>query len=180
MLSLVGLSSNQLSPTTLKNVATHQKVDQAWETPSHADIPGLTAMHVQAMETSDADIVWQQVGMHHVLLQTVGRKSGNTHKVALPVWFDQNGHRIVVASFAGHPKDPSWFVNLRDRDANPEVFCRVQSGTFWSVAEILDGDDYSTNWDQLCDDRAWYRDYQARAGDRRIPLVRLPETRPAN
>jgi len=155
-----------------------QKVEQTWETPSHDEIPRISAMHVQAMETSDADEVWQQAGMHHVLLRTIGRKSGKEHKVALPYWRDPEGHRIVVASFAGFDQHPSWFVNLADRDANPEVLVKVQGGAFWSVPEILDGDEYTRIWGLLVADRAWYADYQART-DRRIPLVRLPETRPA-
>jgi deazaflavin-dependent oxidoreductase (nitroreductase family) len=153
-------------------------VEQTWETPSHDEIPRISAMHVQAMETSDADEVWQQAGMHHVLLRTIGRKSGKEHKVALPYWRDPEGHRIVVASFAGFDQHPSWFVNLADRDANPEVLVKVQGGAFWSVPEILDGDEYTRIWELLVADRAWYADYQART-DRRIPLVRLPETRPA-
>lgn len=154
-----------------------QKVEQDWETPSAEEIVTLTAAHVGAMEQFDVDEVWQQAGMHHVMLRTVGRKSGKEHKVALPFWRDADGHRIVVASYAGAEKDPSWFVNLSDRTANPEVYVRVQGGEFWSVPEILDGDDYATNWAGLVADRAWYTDYQAKT-DRRIPLVRLPETRP--
>ncbi len=157
---------------------TSQKVEQVWETPSAAEIVTLTAAHVEAMETMDIDEVWVQAGMHHVLLRTIGRKSGNEHKVALPYWRDRDGHRIVVASFAGAEKDPSWFVNLADRDANPEVYVKVQDGAFWSVPEILDGDDYMATWAGLVADRAWYTDYQAKTA-RRIPLVRLPETRPA-
>lgn len=155
-----------------------QKVEQVWVTPSHAEIIALTKQHVGAMETMDLDVVWVQAGMHHVLLSTVGRRSGTTHKVALPFWRDVNGQRIVVASFAGAPADPSWFVNMSDRSANPEVLCRVQNGQFWSVPEILEGEDYTTNWAALNADRAWYNDYQAKT-ERRIPLVRLPETRPA-
>ena len=49
---------------------------------------------------------------------------------------------------------------------------------FGSVPEILDGDDYTRTWAGLTADRAWYDDYQAKT-ERRIPLVRLPETRPA-
>jgi hypothetical protein len=49
---------------------------------------------------------------------------------------------------------------------------------FWSSPEILDGEDYERTWQGLTADRAWYNDYQAKT-DRRIPLVRLPETRPA-
>jgi deazaflavin-dependent oxidoreductase (nitroreductase family) len=130
------------------------------------------------METSDADNVWVWVGMHHVLLRTIGRRSGNEHKVALPFWLDPDGHRIVVASFAGAAKDPAWFLNLSDRTANPEALVRVQGGRFWSDPQVLDGDDYSRIWDLLVLDRPHYLDYKAKT-DRRIPLVRLREIRPA-
>jgi deazaflavin-dependent oxidoreductase (nitroreductase family) len=158
-------------------VTENQKVEQAWETPSLDEIPVLTRAHVGAMETTDVDAVWVQAGMHHVLLHTIGRKSGKEHKVALPFWRDAAGHPIVVASFAGAPKNPSWFVNLADRNANPEVRCTVQGGEYWSDHEILEGDDYDTVWSQLIADRAWYENYQGRT-ERRIPLVRLPQTRP--
>ena len=159
-------------------MADSQKVEQFWQTPSHDEIPVLTRAHVEAMETMDDDIVWVQAGMQHVLVHTIGRKSGNEHSVALPTWLDSTGDRIVVASFAGAKHDPSWFINLQDRAANPEVLCIVQRGRFWSVPEVLDGDDYDTIWALLTADRAWYNDYQAKT-ERRIPLVRLPETRPA-
>jgi deazaflavin-dependent oxidoreductase (nitroreductase family) len=155
-----------------------QRVEQAWETPPLDEIPKITRMHVGAMEQSDDDTVWSQAGMHHVLLRVIGRKSGKEQKVALPTWRDPQGHRIVVASFAGAPQHPAWFLNLRDRTANPEVLVRVQGASFWSRPEILDGDDYERTWAALTADRAWYRDYQAKT-DRRIPLVRLAETRPA-
>jgi deazaflavin-dependent oxidoreductase (nitroreductase family) len=126
------------------------------------------------METSDADDVWVWVGMEHVLLQTIGRRSGNQHKVALPFWRDQAGHRIVVASFAGAPTDPAWFLNLRDTTVNPEVLVRVQGGLFWTQAEILEGEDYTAIWDALVLDRPHYADYKTKT-DRHIPLVRLRE-----
>jgi deazaflavin-dependent oxidoreductase (nitroreductase family) len=151
-----------------------QKVEQVWETPSYEEIVTISAGHVQAMETSDDDAVWNVAGMHHVLLATVGRKSGKVHKVALPTWRDPDGHRIVVASMAGAPAHPSWFVNLRDRTANPTVHVRVQGGEYDCVPDILAGDEYDRTWKLLTADRAWYNDYQAKT-DRQIPLVRLPE-----
>jgi len=159
-------------------MATDQHVEQAWETPSQEEIPVITKMHVSALESSDDDAVWVQAGMHHVLLSTIGRKSGDTHKVALPFWRDPDGGRVVVASFAGATKDPAWFVNLADRSANPKVLVRVQGGSYWSEPEILDGDEYDRIWKLLNEDRAWYDNYQAKT-ERRIPLVRLPETNPA-
>jgi deazaflavin-dependent oxidoreductase (nitroreductase family) len=159
---------------------TDQYVEQVWETPTHEEIVQLTAAHVEAMESmDDVDEVWQQAGMHHVLLRTIGRKSGKEHKVALPTWRDPEGRRVVVASFAGSTAHPSWYLNLSDRDANSEVLVRAQGGNaFWSEPEILEGDEYDRIWALLTADRAWYDTYQAKT-DRRIPLVRLPETRPA-
>ncbi len=150
-----------------------------WETPTQDKIIELTAHHVAAMETMTEDIVWQQAGMHHVLIRTIGRKSGKEHKIALPAWIDAEGVRVVVASFAGAKNHPSWLFNIRDRDANPEVHCTVQTGAFWSVPEVLEGGDaHQALWDQLTADRAWYNNYQAKT-ERTIPLVRLPESRPA-
>jgi deazaflavin-dependent oxidoreductase (nitroreductase family) len=157
-------------------VSESQRVEQVWETPSLEEIPVISREHVKAMESSDDDAVWILAGMQHVLLRTIGRRSGDEHKVALPTWRDPRGRRIVVASYAGAPGHPSWYLNLRDRSANPDVLCRVQGHQYWSVPEILEGDEHDRTWQLLVADRAWYGGYQAKTS-RRIPLVGLPETR---
>ena len=154
---------------------TDQHVDQVWDTPSHSEIIELTKAHVEAMEMTNDDLVWVQAGMHHVLLTTIGRKTGNEHKVALPTWKNKDGDRIVVASFAGAIAHPSWFVNLKDKQANPKVKVQVQDGKYWSDAQILGSDERNETWRQLCADRAWYATYQGKT-DRVIPLVKLPVT----
>ncbi|MDI2125293.1 nitroreductase/quinone reductase family protein [Yinghuangia seranimata] len=155
-------------------MSTDQRNEEFIE-PSPDEIVAFTKEHVKGMEGSDEDEWWNVAGMLHVLIQTVGRKTGNVHKVALPYWEDKDGSRVVVASFAGAEKNPSWFVNLADKKANPTVLVRVQGGTYWSEAEVLDGDDYAATWAALIEDRAYYANYQTRC-ERRIPLVRLPET----
>jgi len=50
---------------------------------------------------------------------------------------------------------------------------------YWSDADVIDGAASTETWAGLTADRAWYNDYQAKT-NRRIPLVRLPETRPAD
>jgi deazaflavin-dependent oxidoreductase (nitroreductase family) len=147
-------------------------------TPSRDAIVEISRKHVAMMETSDADDVWVWAGMHHVLLRTIGRHSGNEHKVALPFWRDPQGDLIVVASFAGAANDPAWFLNLTDSRANPEVLVREQGGSYWSTPEVLDGESYTAIWELLVIDRPHYADYQTKT-DRRIPLVRLRELRPA-
>jgi len=155
-----------------------QKVIQDWETPSLEEIPVISRGHVAYMESTNDPAAWTQGGMTHVVLRTIGRRSGKEYKVALPVWLDEQGRRIVVASYAGAPQHPDWYLNLTDRRANPEVLCRVHDHAYWSDQQILDGEEYTRIWELLTADRAWYRDYQARTS-RRIPLVALPETRPA-
>jgi deazaflavin-dependent oxidoreductase (nitroreductase family) len=155
-----------------------QKAEQLWETPSLDEIPVISRGHVQALESATDSSVWSLAGMHHIVLTTVGRKSGNEHKVALPIWRDPQDVRVVVASFAGAPNHPAWYLNLADRAANPEVQVLAEAGPYWSVPDIPEGEDYERIWALLIEDRAWYRDYQAKTS-RRIPLVRLPETRPA-
>jgi deazaflavin-dependent oxidoreductase (nitroreductase family) len=165
-------------PAMTEPGAAPNQANEQFGEPPREEIPGISRQHVMAMEASDADEVWVLAGMHHVVLTTIGRKSGKVHKVALPFWLDPEGRRVVVASFSGAPHHPSWFVNLRDETANPEVHVRVQGGAFWAAPEILDDDDYERTWAGLTADRAYYNDYQTRTG-RRIPLVRLVEDRPA-
>lgn len=151
---------------------------EEFRTPSREGIVGISHKHVAMMESSDADDVWVWAGMHHLLLRTIGRHSGNEHKVALPFWREPDGHRIVVASFAGAPKDPAWFLNLSDRAANPDVLVRVQGATFRAEAQVLDGEDYERTWAALVADRPHYADYRSQT-ERVIPLVRIVEKGPA-
>lgn len=152
-----------------------QSADREFETPTKEQIVAISAKHVEMMESSDADDTWIWAGMQHVLLRTVGRKSGNVHKVALPFWRDASGQRIIAASFGGNPTDPAWFLNLSDRSANPDVAVKVQGASYRCVPQILEGEEYDEVWAGLVADRPWYADYVVKAGGRKIPLVRLPE-----
>jgi deazaflavin-dependent oxidoreductase (nitroreductase family) len=151
--------------------------NEAYTEPPRDKIPGISRMHVVAMEATSDDSVWIAAGMHHVILRTVGRKSGNEHKVALPFWRDVKGARIVVGSFSGAPQHPSWYLNLTGRAANPEVLVRAQDRAFWADAQILGGEEYERIWSALTTDRPFYVGYSTRT-ERRIPLVRLVELRP--
>ena len=163
--------SNDLPP----GESTDQHVVMEWETPTPEQIIEITKAHVEAMEASTDPAIWVSGGMHNVMLYTVGRRSGNIHRVALPFWRDPGGDRIVVGSFAGAAKDPAWVLNLRDREANPGVKVRTQHGLFWSRHQLLEGSEHAELWGLMTADRAFYADYQAKT-ERTIPLVRLPES----
>ena len=152
----------------------NQRIEQFWDTPTHDQIVEISHAHVEALEESNDDNVWQQVGMHHIILTTIGRRSGKEHKCALPIWRDEDGHRVVVGSFAGADKEPDWLANLRDKASNSEVKIRTQNSEYISTPEILEGLERDLLWNQLCEDRAWYNDYQERT-ERVIPLIRFSE-----
>ena len=152
----------------------NQRIEQFWDTPTHDQIVEISHAHVEALEASNDDNVWQQVGMHHIILTTIGRRSGKEHKCALPIWRDEDGHRVVVGSFAGADKEPDWLANLRDKASNSEVKIRTQNSEYVSTPEILEGLERDLLWNQLCEDRAWYNDYQERT-ERVIPLIRFSE-----
>ena len=145
--------------------------------PAQEDLVGITADHVARLEASDTDGAWNAFGMPHIVLTTIGRRSGELRKVALATWTEPTGHRIVAGTAAGRHTHPAWFLNLRDR-TEPEVHCRVQGRSFWSVPEIVEGAERDRLWEMLIADRPFFKDYQETI-ERTIPLVRLPETRPA-
>ena len=91
----------------MPEVQPESQKSEPFEEPPREQIPGISRGHVQYMESTDAEEAWCIAGMHHVVLHTIGRKSGNEHKVALPYWVDRDGYRIIVASFSGAPDHPA-------------------------------------------------------------------------
>jgi hypothetical protein len=69
--------------------------NEPFEEPPFEEISGISRMRA-AMETMDDDVVWVGAGMPGDRLH-VGRER-NEHKIVVPVWYDDDGHRIVVAS----------------------------------------------------------------------------------
>ena len=152
--------------------------NEEFDEPPFEDIAGVSRMHVGGMKVTDDDMVWVGAGMKQLLLRTVGRKSGNEHEVALPYWIDEDGERIVVASYAGAATHPAWYLNITDRDKNGEVWIKTQKAEFWAEPKVLDGADRERAWAELTADRPFYVNYQSRC-DRQLPLVKFLEKRPA-
>ena len=140
-------------------------------------IPWSTRLQVWIYEKTRGRVFTKSMRMHHLLLYTVGRKSGRTNTSCLPYWVDSGGQRIIVASLAGAPRHPAWFHNLADRAANPEVRVRDKRELFWARADVLRGEERERIWAALIVDRPFYARYQDRT-EREIPLVRIVETRP--
>ncbi len=105
-----------------------------------------------------------------MLLTTTGAKSGQAR--TLPLLYLNDGDAIIlIASNYGKTSHPAWYRNLV---ANPkvEVLAGKKSGTY-TATEITDPAERDRGWDLALDMYAGYGDYEGRAGDRTIPLVRL-------
>ena len=95
--------------------------------PPYEEIPGITRSHPAYLESTNEESAWLMAGMKSIILRTIGRKSGKVHKVVLPYWEDEGGHRIITASYAGGPVNPGWYHNLADREAGQDRVCSLSS-----------------------------------------------------
>ena len=105
-----------------------------------------------------------------MLLTTTGAKTGEPR--TLPLLYVTDGDRLIlIASNYGNTTHPAWYRNLV---ANPkvEVLAGKRSGTY-NATEITAPAERDRAWELALDMYAGYGDYEGRAGDRRIPLVRL-------
>ncbi len=105
-----------------------------------------------------------------MLLTTTGAKTGLPRQ--LPLLYAVDGDSlIVIASNYGRPGHPAWYRNLI---ANPdvEVLAGKHTGAY-TASEITDPAERAQAWEKALDVYAGYGDYESRAGERTIPLVRL-------
>ena len=109
-----------------------------------------------------------------LLLTTTGRKTGQPRTVAL-AHLASSATWVVIASFAGQPRHPGWWLNLLE---NP--IGRVQKGaTIVDVrAREAEGEERERLWAAICRQEQGFADYQTWTA-RRIPVVVLePRARP--
>jgi deazaflavin-dependent oxidoreductase (nitroreductase family) len=105
-----------------------------------------------------------------MLLTTTGAKSGQPR--SLPLGYVTDGDRLIlIASSYGSTSHPAWYRNVV---ANPkvEVLAGKRSGSY-VASEITDPDEREQAWTLVLDLYAGYADYEDRAGDRMIPLIKL-------
>lgn len=101
-----------------------------------------------------------------LLLTTTGRKSGRKRTVPL-LYLQDGGSFVIVASFAGSPTHPAWYLNL---EATPKVELQVGSQKLAGVARRASAEDKARLWPSLLAIYPQYADYQKRT-TRDIPLV---------
>jgi deazaflavin-dependent oxidoreductase (nitroreductase family) len=108
-------------------------------------------------------------GKQVLVIEVVGAKSGQPHRVPL-VYVTDGDDIVLIASKAGASSHPAWYHNLR---ANPvaTVWAKGRSGRY--RASVVEGPDYDRLWKKAAEYYSGYDVYKQRAGERKIPLVRL-------
>jgi len=125
-------------------------------------------VHPWLYEKSGGRIGGKAMGMPVLLLTTKGRKSGLPRKRTL-MYLPKGDACIVIASFAGEPRHPDWWLNL---EADPA--CEVRRGRQVSRmrAREAEGVEREELWKEAVEKEIGYAEYQTRTA-RRIPVVVL-------
>ena len=79
------------------------------------------------------------------LLTTVGRRSGQPRTVPL-LYLREGGRFVLVALQGGLPKNPAWYLNLRE---DPEVVVEVGRERFELVARTASEEERAELWPRL-------------------------------
>ena len=114
------------------------------------------------------------ITLGHSRLDTwpTGRKSGRPRTVPLPYFPHPQGY-VVVASYAGGPRNPAWYDNLV---AQPEVELQIRGRRVRAIAAAASPSERPEIWSRLLSSAPMYEDYQ-RITSREIPLVVLREVK---
>ena len=121
---------------------------------------------IKEFRENGGEVTGRFAGAPLLLLTTTGAKSGE--KRTTPLAFSSDGDDIIIiASYAGNPKHPAWFLNMR---ANPEVTIELPNETFITNAVIPEGDERQRLFDQQAAKMPAFKEYQAKTS-RQIPVI---------
>lgn len=108
-------------------------------------------------------------GRKLVLLTTRGKKSGLQRTVPVVPWLDGDD-MYVMASLAGAPQNPAWYLNLR---ADPDVGVQYGAEKWRAKAEVVpEGAERDRLWKDITAAMPNFGAYQKKT-TRVIPVVKL-------
>lgn len=103
------------------------------------------------------------------LIHHTGAKTGTVRVNPLCCTVD-NGDVIIIASKAGAPTHPHWYLNLK---ANPGCTVELGTETFAATAVEVEGAERDALYAAQAAVLPQFNDYVVGAGDRVIPVLRL-------
>jgi deazaflavin-dependent oxidoreductase (nitroreductase family) len=111
----------------------------------------------------------------HLLLTTIGNKSGEPRDAPLACWPEDSGSLLVVGSNFGREAHPGWTANLLKK---PQATVSFRGRRFPVSATLLTGDDRAKAWAFLLENWPLYDRYTEKSG-RELRVFRLtPEWDP--
>ena len=125
-------------------------------------------MHGGVYRMSGGRIGSRLGGLPHLLLTTVGRKSGRPRTV--PLAYMEDGEAwVLVASNGGADHHPAWWLNLCE---TPHAHVQLGADEYDVIAVDAEGAEYDRLWRTLKSFNPFYAQYE-KITDRRIPIVIL-------
>jgi deazaflavin-dependent oxidoreductase (nitroreductase family) len=124
--------------------------------------------HVRQYEATGGKVGHDWNGTSCLILQTVGRKSGEVRKFPLIYGRDGDSY-VIVASKGGAPTHPGWYLNLL---AHPDVTIQVRDKLIPVTAHTANDDERKRVWPLMAAEWPDYDNYQQKT-ERQIPVVLL-------
>jgi deazaflavin-dependent oxidoreductase (nitroreductase family) len=146
------------------------QLDRGFQAPRGRALQLITIVHRRLYIWTKGRIGAVAGGMPTLLLTTTGRKSGLPRTVPLPYFPHPEGY-LIVASYAGGPRNPAWYDNLV---AHPEVQLQIRGRCVRAIAAPASAGERPAVWSRLLAIAPMYADYQ-RIAPREIPLIVLRE-----
>jgi deazaflavin-dependent oxidoreductase (nitroreductase family) len=132
------------------------------------DLNDLNQQVIREFRANQGKVGGRYANRSLLLLTTTGAKSGRS--LTRPLAYTTDGDRIVViASFGGAPKNPSWYHNLV---ANPEATVELGSERFRVRATVTSGEERQRLFDRQATQMPAFAEYQKKT-TRQIPVIVL-------
>ena len=115
--------------------------------------------------------VGTQLGSQNILvLNTVGRKSGQMRSIPIAYFFHE-GKYLIVESNWGKDNHADWYFNLQSQ---PQATLEVKGKTISTNARFAEREEYARLWDYLTQKHPPYLEYQ-KMTKRKIPVAIFEE-----
>jgi deazaflavin-dependent oxidoreductase (nitroreductase family) len=129
----------------------------------------FTTFHRSVFKASGGRVAGKALGMPVLVLTTTGRTSGKPRQTMLTSPLQVGDTVVLVASFGGDDREPSWCRNLR-KDPNVRIVMRGRDEA--RRARVADPAERAELWPKITAAHANYAGYQ-RKTSREIPVVLL-------
>ncbi|RDI69487.1 nitroreductase family deazaflavin-dependent oxidoreductase [Nocardia pseudobrasiliensis] len=112
----------------------------------------------------------KHLGMDLLILQTVGRRTGEPRETPV-TWFSDGEDTWLLVASGGGKRNPDWYANLMAHPDRAAIELPGR-GRIPVTPRLLEGEDRENAWQHIASDQPRYGKYQEKS-DREYPVVRL-------